>query len=97
MEGLEVTDDSEEGRGESRDRSDECKQSSTQRLSSCLGRQENDTTGGANPAWCWCSRGAGGMELNSINDSSMFFRVVGVNVGVVRVGIPHVKPSILEH
>lgn len=52
LEGLEVTDDSEDGRGESRDRSDECIQSSTQRLSSCLGRQENDTTGGANPAWC---------------------------------------------
>lgn len=27
----------------------------------------------------------------------MFFSVVGVKVGVVRVGIPHVKPSILEH
>lgn len=36
------------------------------------------------------------MEFNSINDSSIFFNVVGVKVGVVRVGIPHVKPSILE-
>lgn len=49
-------------------------------------------TGGTNPAWRWCSTGAGGIDWRSKKDSSIFLRVVGVRVGVVRVGIPEVNP-----
>ena len=47
--------------------------------------------GGANPAaFAWC--GGGSCGSRSANICSMFRRVVGVRVGVVRVGAPALLP-----
>lgn len=48
------------------------------------------TRGGTNPAsFSWLS----GFDCNSIKVCSMFRNVVGVRVGVVRVGTPEFRPS----
>jgi len=56
------------------------------------------TRGGTKPAWLLCVSGAGiaGTPPNSRNVCSMFRRVVGVRVGVVRVGTPQWSPPSRE-
>lgn len=48
------------------------------------------TSGGTNPASFSCDSG---FDCSSMNVCSIFLRVVGVSVGVVRVGTPEFRPS----
>jgi len=52
-------------------------------------------SGGTKPAWLLCVSGAG-TPPNSKKVCSMFLKVVGVRVGVVRVGTPQWRPPSSE-